>query len=250
MFKFLNERRIFEGMPSSGMFRILEALLKVKVISEILGFLEFIFVFLLAFQIPIYKDLVYMLIKQWPGLPSFLGMYLRAVYYRRRIAFMESNVFIDENVTLGYPANYKFCEFCYIDKNVTIMSKHCSIGRRVHIAPNNFFSGGGRIDIYDYAGIATGCNIITSTAVLENGARCSGPMASPNQMKMVSSGVQVGKDAFVCTGVTLLNGVVVATGSVVGPGVILGESTEPWGVYVGAKPFKLKEREQVRHPDN
>lgn len=250
MFSFLNERRIFEGMPPSGMFRILEALLKIKFISEMLGFLELIFGFLLALQIPIYKDLIHMLIKQWPGLPSFLGMYLRAIYYRRRIAIMESNVFIDENVTLGHPSNYTLREFCYIDKNVTIMSKYCTIGRRVHIAPNNFFSGGGRIDIDDYAGIATGCNIITSTAVLESGARCSGPMVSPNQIKMVSSGVQVGKDAFVCTGVTLLNGVVVATGSVVGAGVILGKSTEPWGVYVGAKSFKLKDRERVSHPDN
>ena len=250
MFSFLNERRIFEEKPPSSTFRILEVLLKLKILSGMLGFLEFVFGFLLALQIPIYKDLVYMLIKQWPGLPSFLGMYFRAVYYRRRIAIMEPNVFIDENVTLGHPANYTLREFCYIDKNVTIMSRHCTIGRRVHIAPNNFFSGGGSIDIDDYAGIATGCNIITSTAILEDGARCSGPMASPNQMKMVSSGVQIGKDAFVCAGVTLLNGVEVAPGTVVGAGVTLGTSTDPWAVYVGTRPFKLKERELVRHPDN
>ena len=250
MFSFLNERRIFEGTPPSSIFRILEALLKIKVLSGTLGFLEFIFGFLLALQIPIYKDLVYMLIKQWPGLPSFLGMYLRAVYYKQRVANMEPNVFIDENVTLGHPGNYTLREFCYIDKNVTIMSDCCTIGRRVHIAPNNFVSGGGSFKIDDYAGIATGCNIITATAILDGGARCSGPMASPNQMKLLSSGVQIGKDAFVCSGVTLLNGVVVAPGSVVGAGVILGSSTDPWGVYVGSRPFKLKEREVVRHPDN
>ena len=69
-------------------------------------------------------------------------------------------------------------------------------------------------------------------------------------MKMVSSGVQIGKDAFVCAGVTLLNGVEVAPGTVVGAGVTLGTSTDPWAVYVGTRPFKLKERELVRHPDN
>lgn len=250
MFSFLNERRIFEGTPPSRIFHSLEVLLKIKVLSGTLGFLEFIFGFLLALQIPIYKDLVYMLIKHWPGLPSFLGMYLRSIYYKQRVANMEPNVFIDENVTLGHPRNYTLREFCYIDKNVTIMSDCCTIGRRVHIAPNNFVSGGGSFKVDDYAGIATGCNIITASASLEGGARCSGPMASPNQMKLLSSGVQIGKDAFVCSGVTLLNGVVVAPGSVVGAGVILGSSTDPWGVYVGNRPFKLKERLEVIHPDN
>lgn len=250
MFSFLNERRVFDKKSPLILFRVFEILLKVRFIAVILGFLEFVFGFVLALQIPLYKDLVYILIKQWPGLPSFLGMYLRAVYYKQRIAYMEPNVFIDENVILAHPKNYKLSEFCYIDKNVTIMSEYCKIGRRVHIAPNNFVSGGGSFKVDDYAGIATGCNIITSTAILDEGARCSGPMASPNQMKLVSSGVHICKDAFVCTGVTLLNGVVVAPGSVIGAGVILGKSTDPWGVYVSSKPVKLKDREFVRHPDN
>ena len=250
MFLFLNERRVFEGAPPSKIFHFIQVLLNIRILSGALGFLEFLFGFLLALQIPIYKDLVYMLVKHWQGLPAFLGMYLRAVYYKQRVAHMEPNVFIDENVTLGHPENYTFREFCYIDKNVTIMSDRCIVGRRVHIAPNNFVSGGGVLEVEDYAGIATGCNIITSTAILEDGARCSGPMASPSQMKIVSSGVKIGKDAFVCSGVTLLNGVVVAPGSVVGAGVTLGSSTDPWEVYVGSRPFKLKERQVVRHSDN
>ncbi|MDA9100749.1 hypothetical protein N9J94_05765 [Planktomarina sp.] len=250
MFAFLNERRAFEQNSPSLLFRIFGVLLKIKFLSLILGLLEFIFGFLLALQIPVYKDLIYILIKQWPGLPSFFGMYLRAVYYKRRVANMEPNVFIDNNVTLGHPENYTLREFCFIDKNVTIMSDYCTIGRRVHIAPNNFVSGGGSFQIDDYAGIATGCNIITATAILEGGARCSGPMASPDQMKLVRSGVHIGKDAFVCTGVTLLTGVSVAAGSVVGAGVILEKSTEPWAIYVGTRPTMLKKRDLVRHPDD
>ena len=165
MFAFLNERKMHESGTSSKLFFVLEKLLRIKIISLVLGFLEFLLGLALALPIPIYKDIIHIFINQWPGLPNMSGMYLRALYYKRIIGSMAPNVFIDQNVTFAYPKNYTLAEFCYVDKNVMIMSNKCSIGRRVHIAPNVFVSGGGDFEIGDYAGIAAGCTIITSTAV-------------------------------------------------------------------------------------
>lgn len=246
----INEAAVKERGRSSKALLLAEKWLAKKVISVPLSLFEYTFGFLLTLPIPIYSSLVYALITHARGLPHYPGMYLRALYYRQKLGRMEANVFIDQNVFFAYPKSVELKEFCYIDKGVILMSRTSKVGRRVHIAPRVFISGGGDFEIEDYACIATNSNIITSTEVLKEGARCSGPMVSADQRNVLRGKVLIKKDAFIGANVTILPDVTVAQGSVVAAGITLSKSTEPWGVYLGAKVQKLTEREQVRWPDN
>ena len=204
----------------------------------------------LCLPIPVYSWLVYFWVTNSRGLPHFFGMYLRGLYYRGKLGRMESNVFIDQGVFFAFPKTVELSEFSYIDKNVIIMSKTTRVGRRVHIAPRVFVSGGGDFEIEDYACIATNSNIITSTEVLKNGARCSGPMVSADQRNVLRSRVRILKDAFIGANVTILPGVKVEVGSVAGAGITLAKDTEPWGIYVGMRAERRSSRDPVRWEDD
>jgi acetyltransferase-like isoleucine patch superfamily enzyme len=250
MFRHINEAAIKERGRASRAMLLAERLLQRPVVAMPLALAEHVAGFLLALPIPLYSTLVYAVITQLRGLPHFPGMYLRALYYRRKLGRMEPNVFIDQGVFFAHPATVELAEFSFIDKNVIIMSRSARVGRRVHIAPRVFVSGGGDFEIDDYACIATNSSIITSTEVLKDGARCSGPMVSAGQRNVMRGKVRIEKDAFIGAGVTLLPGVTVAQGSVAGAGVTISRDTQPWGIYVGAKTQQVAQREPVRWPDD
>ena len=250
IFKHINESSVKEHGRASRALTLVEQLLQVWYVKYPLAVFEKIIGFSLALPLPIYSSIVYWIITNSRGLPHFAGMYLRALYYRQKLGFMESNVFIDQGVYFAYPRSVELSEFSYIDKNVIVMSKSARVGRRVHIAPNVFVSGGGDFEIEDYACIATSSNIITSTEILKDGARCSGPMVSAHQRNVIRSKVLIKKDAFIGANATILPGVVIEQGSVIGAGVTVSKSTDPWGIYVGGKTQRIFDRTPVKWEDD
>ncbi len=248
-FEFINAGRLKEGRPASPIFTLIAKLLKFRPIIFLLFLFERIFGLFLALPIPIYSTLVQMFVRALPGLPAFGGMYIRSLYYRIVLKSVASNVFIDQGVVFGHPKQVELAEFSYIDKNCLIMARTCKVGRRVHIAPRVIITGGGDFEIEDYACIATGSNIITSTEVLKDGARCSGPMVDPEQRNVLRGKVLIQRDAFIGANVTILPDVTVAPGSVAGAHAVLAKNTEPWMIYVGARTQKFAEREKVRWRD-
>ena len=250
MIQHINESALKERGRISPVMILLERILRMKVVSLPLGIAERIGCFILALPIPGYSSIIYALVTGMRGLPHLFGMYVRGLYYREKLGVMESNVFIDQGVFFAYPKGVELKEFSYIDKNVIIMSRVARVGRRVHIAPRCFVSGGGEFEIDDYACMATNSNVITSTEVLKDGARCSGPMVSAEQRNVYRGKVKIKKDAFIGANATLLPGVTVSEGSVVGAGVTVSKDTAPWGVYVGAKAQHIAERLPVKWPDN
>lgn len=250
MLNHINQARVAEGKKTSALIELAGNTLNKPYVYVPLGILERLAGILLSLPIPIYSSIIYTWISNSRGLPKFIGMYLRALYYRRVLGLMESNVFIDQGVIFSHPKGITLREFSYIDKRTMLSCNKAIVGRRVHIAPNVFVSGGGTFEIEDYACVATGTSIITSTEVLKDGARCSGPMVAASQRHVVRGHVHIEKDAFIGPHVVLLPNIVVKQGSVVAAGVTLTKDTEPWGVYVGEKGKKISIREPVKHPDN
>lgn len=248
LFKHINESSIKERGRASAILQLAEKLFQWKIVTIPLGVIEAVLGFVLAAPVPIYSSVVFRLVNGARGLPSHAGMYFRALYYRRKLGYMGSNVFIDQNVFFAFPKGVVLRDFSYIDKNVMVMCKTCEVGRRVHIAPRVFISGGGEFQIDDYACIATNSNIITSTEVLKDGARCSGPMVTASQRNVLRGKVLIKKDAFVGANVTILPNVVMEQGSVAAAGVTIAKSTEAWGIYIGPK--KVGERDKVIWPDD
>jgi|GEM_PF-981269 len=251
MFRFLNENRLSEKGSKSKIFSLIENILKIRLVSFVLAIAETIIGIILTLPIPIYKGFIQILINNLYGLPHLSGMYIRAIYYRRKLGSMEPNVFIDKNVTFAFPKNYHLQEFSYIDKNVLIMSKSFSVGRRTHICPNVFISGGGDFEIESYACLCAGSIVLTSTEVIKDGSRCCGPMVTPSQRNVLRSKVKISKDAFVGVSSTILPGVTIAEGSVIGAGTIITESTMPWSINIANNKAKnLGLREKVIHKDD
>jgi len=230
--------------------QVMERLLQREWIIYPLALVERLITFVLSARIPIYSAIVYSVVTNLRGLPHFAGMYVRALYYRGILKKMDSNVFIDQGVFFAFPGAVELNEFSYIDKNVIVMSRAAKVGRRVHIAPRVFVSGGGDFEIEDYACIATNSNIITSTEVLKDGARCSGPMVKAEQRVVYRGKVLIRKDAFIGANVTILPGVTIGEGSVAGAGATIAKDTAPWGIYVGARSEKVSDREAVRWPED
>ena len=250
MFEHVNATLERERGSGSRFVSLAAALLRMTAIAVLVRIFEAVATFVLWLPIPFYSSLIYHWITNARGLPSYGGMYLRGLYYRGRLGLMESNVFIDQGVFFAYPRGVRLREFSYIDKNVIVMSKTAYVGRRVHIAPRVFVSGGGEFQIDDYACIATNSNIITSTEILKDGARCSGPMVTVEQRNVLRGKVHIEKDAFIGANVTILPGVTVASGSVAGAGVTLAKDTEPWGIYIGPRAEKRAQRDPVCWPDD
>jgi acetyltransferase-like isoleucine patch superfamily enzyme len=249
-FRHINEARIAETGHPSRAFSLLETLMANPVVRIPLSIFEKLATFILTLPIPIYASIIRLFVDNARGLPRFSGVYLRALYYRGIVKDMESNVMIEQGVFLAHPKSITLKEFSFLDKNVVIMARNCYIGRRVHIAVNSFVNGGGDFYAGDYSGVSPGCQFMTSTEVLKGGARCSGPMVSADQRNVHRGKVVLEKDAFVGAGSTILTDVIVAEGSVIGGGVTVSRSTEPWGIYVGAKPALIGHRDKVKHPDN
>ncbi len=250
MFNHINEGRISEGRKPSVLFKLVGKLLSFPFVFMPLSFIERVLGVLLTLPIPFYKSLIYFWITNSRGLPVFFGMYIRALYYRRILNNMESNVFIDQGVLFAHPKGVTLREFSYIDKQVMILCNHAIIGRRVHIAPSVLVSGGGTFEIENYACIATGSRIITSTEILKDGARCSGPMVTASQRNVRRGHVQIEKDAFVGPNAVLLPDTIIGQGSVIGAGVTVAKNTDPWGIYVGKKGEKISTRDPVKHEDD
>lgn len=243
----VNEAALAEKGRSSRAVMLIEIMLQKKLISWPLMVIEALLTCLLTLPIPIYSGLMRRVIVGIPGLPSFLGMYIRALYWRGILRSMESNVMIDQGALFAYPDGVELAAFCYIDKHVMFMSQITKIGRRVHIAPNVFVSGGGDFIAKDYACVATGSSIITSTEILKDGARCSGPMAPAKLRNVYRGKVNLGRDAFVGAGAVLLTEVEVGEGAVVGAGVTLAKSIGAWEVWVTPRPTLIGQRDVVIH---
>ena len=90
MFRHINESSLKEKGRASSLFLLLERLLRRKIIIFPLGVFEYFLSFIITLPIPIYSGLVYWVITNMRGLPNFLGMYFRALYYRRKLGGMDA----------------------------------------------------------------------------------------------------------------------------------------------------------------
>jgi len=237
------------GQDISPILKLYDFLIKFRIIRILINLLENILGFILALPIPIYADLMEVLIKYFPGSPYYLGNYLRAMYYAKKLKHMGRNVIIEEGVTIFHKNKTEFDEFVLIDKFVLLEAKEIKIGRRVHLSHNCSISGNGKFIMENYSCLSHSSTVVTATEVPNKGARTSGPMAPINQRNLIYEDVIIKKDAFVGMSVILQPGVIIGEGAVVGSGSVVTKNIEPWTIVVGVPAKKIGERERIKHPD-
>jgi acetyltransferase-like isoleucine patch superfamily enzyme len=141
--------------------------------------------------------------------------------------------------------NIRFGKEVLIDDFVLIYARApMEIGNHVHIAAFTSITGGAAFSMDDFSGISQGCRILTgSEDFLEWGF---GNPTLPEEFRNVKrEPIHIGRFSIVGANSVVLPGVTIGEGAMVGAGSVVTRNLEPWGVYLGNRRIKMRNREAV-----
>ena len=116
------------------------------------------------------------------------------------------------------------------------------IGNYVHIASFASITGGAELIVEDFVAISQGCRILTgSDDFVDWGI---GNSTIPEKYRNTKrKPIKIGRFSIIGANSVVLPGVTIGEGSTVGAGSVVTKNLEPWGVYIGNK--RIKERNKV-----
>ena len=117
------------------------------------------------------------------------------------------------------------------------------IGNYVHIATFSSISGGANLIIDDFVAISQGCRIFTGTDDFVDWGFGNSTI-DEKYRNTKREEVKIGKFCIIGANSVVLPGVTIGEGSTVGAGSVVTKDLEPWGVYIGNK--RLKNRNKVK----
>ena len=141
--------------------------------------------------------------------------------------------------------NIDFGKYIIIDDFVLIYAKDTiNIGDFVHIANFTSITGGNKLTIGNYAAISQGCRVLTATDDFKDWG--FGNSTVRNEFRNVKS-APVKIDSFCIIGANsvILPGVTIGEGSTVGANSVVTKDLEPWGVYIGNRRIRNRNKEEV-----
>lgn len=220
---------------------VVELLLQFKFIENSLRCFESWFALCMFLPIPLVSGMIFRLVSNHQG---GVGLYLRSLWVRQKAAYVGRNVLVESNVTLANVQELELHDFSYLDKGVQVMCP-AKIGRHCHLATGVLISGGGRIEVEDYASIGMHSVVLTSTDSPRKGFRASGPMVPLAHRNVVRRTTILRRDAFTGPLTLIFPGAVMDVGSVLAGGSVLRRSTKAWTVYHGNPAVAVSQREPV-----
>lgn len=142
-----------------------------------------------------------------------------------------------ENITLGSPI--------LIDDFVLIVAREqMTIGDYVHIACFSSITGGQRVTIGDFAAVSQGARILTGTDDFTDGG--FGNSTVPDEYRNAKRApVSLGRFCIVGANAVVLPGVSIGEGAAVGANSVVTRDLEPWGVYIGNRRHRERDRQTV-----
>lgn len=118
------------------------------------------------------------------------------------------------------------------------------IGDYVHIACFSSITGGERVDIGDFAAVSQGARLLTGTDDFIHGG--FGNSTVPTEYRNADRApVSVGRFCIVGANAVVLPGVTIGEGAVVGANSVVTRDLEPWGVYIGNRRHRERDRDAV-----
>ncbi len=139
-----------------------------------------------------------------------------------------------ENIQFGSPVLID-------DFSLIIAREPVTIGNFVHIACFSSITGGERVDIGDFAAISQGARILTGTDDFIHGG--FGNSTVPAEYRNARrAAISVGRFCIVGANAVVLPGVSIGEGAVVGANSVVTRDLEPWGVYIGNR--RVRERDK------
>lgn len=142
-----------------------------------------------------------------------------------------------ENIRFGAPV--------LIDDFALIVARDpVVIGNYVHIACFSSITGGERVEIGDFAAVSQGARLLTGTDDFIHGG--FGNSTVPAEYRnALRAPISVGRFCIVGANAVVMPGVTIGEGAVVGANSVVTRDLEPWGVYIGNRRYRERNREAV-----
>lgn len=142
-----------------------------------------------------------------------------------------------ENIEFGHDIIIDDFVFIYAKKKI-------HIGNYVHIAAFASITGGEEVVLSDFSGISSGCRIFTATDDF-SGSGFGNPTIPEEYRNTNRAPVTLGRFAIVGANSVILPGVTLGEGVSVGANSVITRDLEPWGVYVGNRRVRERDKDGV-----
>jgi len=155
------------------------------------------------------------------------------------------NVTIYESARIIGVENISFGSPVIIDDFTLIVAREpMRIGNYVHIACFAAITGGERVDLADFSAVSQGAKLLTGTDDFIDGG--FGNSTVPGEFRNAKRGaISVGRFSIIGANAVILPGVTIGEGAVVGANSVVTRDLEPWGVYIGNRRHRERNREGV-----
>jgi len=142
-----------------------------------------------------------------------------------------------ENMVFGTPVIID-------DFSLIVAREPVILGNYVHIACFSAITGGGRVELGDFSAVSQGAKLLTGTDdFIDVGF---GNSTVPSEYRnAVRAPITIGRFCIVGANAVVLPGVTIGEGAVVGANSVVTRDLEPWGVYIGNRRHRERNREGV-----
>jgi acetyltransferase-like isoleucine patch superfamily enzyme len=140
-----------------------------------------------------------------------------------------------ENITFGDPV--------LVDDFVLVVARDpITVGDFVHLAAFSSITGGSRVEIGDFCAVSQGARILTGTDDFVDWG--FGNSTVPSEFRNTTRApVSIGRFCIVGANAVVLPGVTIGEGATIGAGTVVTRDLAPWGVYLGNR--RLRERDRA-----
>lgn len=130
------------------------------------------------------------------------------------------------------------------DFTLIYATEKMAIGNYVHIACFSSITGGAEVEIGDFSAVSQGVRILTGTDDFKEwGFGNSTIEAKYRNAKRAP--IKIGRFCIIGANSVVLPGVTIGEGATVGANSVVTRDLEPWGVYIGNKRVKERDKEGV-----
>lgn len=152
---------------------------------------------------------------------------------------------IHDSARIGGRENIEFGDPVLVDDFVLIVARdRMTIGNHVHIACFASITGGAEVTIGDFSAVSQGARVLTGTDDFVGWG--FGNSTVPEEYRNTKRApVRIGRFSIIGANAVVLPGVTIGEGAVVGAGSVVTRDLEPWGVYIGNRRHRERDRDGV-----
>jgi galactoside O-acetyltransferase len=152
---------------------------------------------------------------------------------------------IHETARIGGRENITFGDPVLIDDFTLIVARDpITIGNHVHVACFASITGGAEVTVGDFSAVSQGARVLTGTDDFVGWG--FGNSTVPEEFRNTTRApVRIGRFCIVGANAVVLPGVTIGEGATIGAGSVVTRDLEPWGVHIGNRRIRERDREGV-----